>query len=310
MSIDNDKVTEIFCMADDFCRVYDRFVKVNGLAPKRAKSKRKYHRDGRLSDAEVITIMILFHLGGYKCLKHFYLNEICGHMRNLFPHTVSYNRFVELGRKVVVPFILFVKRCCMGACTGISFVDSTALRVCRNQRIRLHKVFKGLAQRGQCSMGWFYGFKLHLVCNERGEILNFMLTSGNVDDREPLRNRSFIERIFGKLVGDKGYICKDLFSRLFVDGIQLITKLKSNMKGQLMTISDKILLRKRALIETINDELKNIAQIEHSRHRSVVGFTVNLIAGLAAYSFFPKKPMINVERVSPYENGLIQLSLF
>ena len=95
-----------------------------------------------------------------------------------------------------------------------------------------------------------------------------------------------------------------------MDGIQLITKLKSNMKGQLMTVSDKILLRKRALIETMNDDLKNIAQIEHSRHRSVVGFTVNLMAGLAAYSFFPKKPMINVERVSPYENGLIQLSLF
>ena len=103
-----------------------------------------------------------------------------------------------------------------------------------------------------------------------------MLAPGNVDDRDPLRNKSFIERIFGKLVGDKGYICRDLFSRLFVDGIQLITKLKSNMKGQLMTVSDKILLRKRALIETINDELKNIAQIEHSRHRSVVGFTVNL----------------------------------
>ena len=114
----------------------------------------------------------------------------------------------------------------------------------------------------------------------------------------------------GKLVGDKGYICKDLFSKLFVDGIQLITKLKNNMKGQIMTNSDKILLRKRALIETINDELKNMAQIEHSRHRSVVGIMVKLMAGLAAYSFFPKKPMIDVERVSPYENGLIQLSLF
>ena len=129
----------------------------------------------------------------------------------------------------------------MGGCTGISFVDSTALRVCRNQRIHLHKVFKGLAQRGQCSMGWFYGFKLHLICNEKG----------------------------------------DLFSKLFVDGIQLVTKLKSNMKGQIMTISDRVLLRKRALIETINDELKNMAQIEHSRHRSVTGFTVNLMAGLA-----------------------------
>ena len=310
MTIDKDKITEIFFMADNFCQLYDRFIKINGLARKRDKSKRKYHRDSTLSDAEVITIMILFHLCGYKCLKHFYVNEVCENMTDLFPNTVSYNRFVELEQKVAIPFILFVKRCCLGGCTGISFVDSTALRFCRNQRIHLHKVFKGLAQRGQCSMGWFYGFKLHLICNEKGDLLNFMLTPGNVDDREPLRNKSFIEQIFGKLVGDKGYVCKDLFSKLFVDGIQLVTKLKSNMKGQIMTISDRVLLRKRALIETINDELKNMAQIEHSRHRSVTGFTVNLMAGLAAYSFFPKKPMIDLDRVSPCENGLIQLSLF
>lgn len=149
-----------------------------------------------------------------------------------------------------------------------------------------------------------------LICNEKGDLLNFMVTPGNVDDRELLRNKSFIEQIFGKLVGDKGYISKELFSRLFVDGIQLITKLKNNMKGQVMTVADKIFLRKRALIETINDELKNMAQIEHSRHRSVSGFMVNLVAGLAAYSFFPKKPMIDVERVSPYENNIIQLELF
>ena len=310
MTIAEDKITEIFCMADDFCKVYERFIKVNGLAPARDKARRKYHWDGTLSDAEVITIKILFHLCGYKCLKHFYLNEVCKDMSDLFPRTVSYNRFVELERKVAIPFVLFVKRCCMGGCTGISFVDSTALRVCRNQRIHLHKVFRGIAQRGQCSMGWFYGFKLHLICNEKGDLLNFMLTPGNTDDREPLKNKSFIAQIFGKLVGDKGYISKDLFSRLFVDGIQLVTKLKSNMKGQIMTIGDKILLRKRALIETINDELKNMAQIEHSRHRSLAGFIANLMAGLAAYSFFPKKPMIDLERISPYENGIIQLSLF
>lgn len=310
MSIDNDKITEIFCKADDFCRIYDRFIKVNGLAPKRDRSKRRYHRDGGLSDAEVMTIMILFHLSGYRCLKHFYVDEVRRNMTGLFPGVVSYNRFVELERKVAVPFILFVRRCCMGDCTGISFVDSTALRVCRNQRIHLHRVFRGLAQRGQSSMGWFYGFKLHLVCNEKGDLLSFMLTPGNVDDREPLRNRSFIERIFGRLFGDKGYICKDLFSRLFVDGIQLVTKLRSNMRGQIMSVSDKVLLRKRALIETINDELKNMAKIEHTRHRSVIGFTVNLMAGLAAYSFFPKKPMIDVDRVPQYEDGAIQLSLF
>ena len=153
MTIAKDKITEIFCMADDFCHIYDRFVKINGLAPARDKSKRKYHRDGTLSDAEVITIMILFHLCGYKCLKHFYLKEVQKNMRDLFPQTVSYNRFVELERKVALPFILFVKKCCMGGCTGISFVDSTALRVCRNQRIHLHKVFKGLPKGANARWG-------------------------------------------------------------------------------------------------------------------------------------------------------------
>ena len=171
--ISRDKITEIFCMADDFCKLYDRFIKANGLAPKRDKSKRKYHRDSRMSSAEIITIMILFHLSGYKCFKHFYINEVKEHMTDMFPKTVAYNRFTELERTVVIPFILFVKRCCMGKCTGISFVDSTLLRVCRNQRIHMHKAFKGIAQRGLCSMGWFYGFKLHLICNEMGELLSF-----------------------------------------------------------------------------------------------------------------------------------------
>ena len=178
-------------------------------------------------------------------------------------------------------------------------MDSTALRVCRNQRIHLHRVFRGLAQRGQCSMGWFYG----------GELLSFMLTPGNVDDREPLKNTAFLENISGKHVGDKGYISKGLFEKLFVDGIQLLTKVRNNMKGALMSVADKILVRKRAIIETVNDELKNMAQIEHSRHRSVANFTVNLVSALSAYCFFPKKPMIAVDRCTspdPYK----QLTLF
>ena len=104
--------------------------------------------------------------------------------------------------------------------------------------------------------GWFFGFKLHLICNEKGELLNFMITPGDVDDRKPLEYKAFVEFIYGKLVADKGYIGKNLFQRLFVDGIQLVTKLKSNMKGALMSVSDKLLLRKRAIIETVNDELK------------------------------------------------------
>ena len=292
-----DKVTEIFFMADEFYNYFCRMLEKYGLNAPRKARKREYHREGRLSVPEVMTIMILFHNSGYRCLKHFYLNEVCVNLRHLFPKTVSYNRFVELQKDAALPLAIFIKKVLLGKCTGISFVDSTPLRVCRNQRIHIHKTFKGIAARGKCSMGWFFGFKLHLICNEKGELLNFMVTPGDVDDRKPLEHRRFVEMIFDKLVGDKGYISQHLFQRLFVDGIQLITKLKSNMKGALMSVSDRILLRKRAIIETVNDELKNIAQIEHSRHRSFHGFVVNLLGAVAAYCFFPKKPAIQVAKV-------------
>lgn len=146
--------------------------------------------------------------------------------------------------------VIFIKKVLLGKCTGISFVDSIPPREYRNQRILMHKVFKGIAARGKSSMGWFFGFKHHLICNEKGELLNFLFTLGDIDDREPLENKNFIAQIVGKLVGDKGYISKKLFEKLFVDGIQLITRLKSNMKGALMCVSDRVLLMKRAIIET------------------------------------------------------------
>ncbi len=171
---------------------------------------------------------------------------------------------MELEKEVLLPMTIFIKKVLLRTCTGISFVDSTPLCVCRNQRILIHKTFEGLAERGKCSMGWFFGFKLHLIINDKGEILNFMFTPGNVDDREPLKQGKFLENIKGKLCADKGYIGQALFENPFLNGIQLVTKVKNNMKNSLMSIADKILLRKRALIETVNDELKNIEQREKS----------------------------------------------
>ena len=159
-------------------------------------------------------------------------------------------------------------------------------------------------------MGWFFGCKLHLICNEKGELLNFMIMSGDVDDRKPLEYKAFVDLIYGKLVGDKGYIGKNLFEKLFVDGIQLITKLKNNMKGAMMSVSNKVLLRKRAIIETMNNEFKNIAQIEHSRHRCFDNFMVNLLGALAAYCFFPKKPTIRVEPVDCMNDRQLTLGGF
>jgi len=192
------------------------------------------------------------------------------HLTKEFPETVSYNRFVELQQKALLPMVIFLKMMILCSCTGISFVDATALRVCNNKRIFNHKVFDGIAQRGKSTMGYFFGFKLHLVINDKGEIQNFVITPGNVDDRKPLKNDRFLEKIYGKLFADKGYIGQKLFEKLFIDGIQLITGLKRSMKNCLMSMNDKILLRKKSVIETINDELKNICQIEHSRHRPIL----------------------------------------
>jgi hypothetical protein len=288
MNITKDKVTEIFYLTDEFCRNFKSSIETHliGNVPKRKPI---------MAESEVITIMILFHSGQFRNMKHFYLYYIQKHMTTEFPNTVSYNRFTELMQASVLPMTIFLKTCCLGECSGISFVDSTPIRVCKNKRISRNKVFKGIAELGKSTMGFFFGFKLHLIVNDKGDILNFVITQGNVDDRQPLKNERFMEAITGKLYADKGYLSKELTNMLFVDGLHLITSIRDNMKNCLMELKDKILLRKRSVIETINDELKNMCQVEHSRHRSFGNFITNMISGLIAYSFFPKKPSIKFD---------------
>ena len=285
------KVTEIFCLVDEFCKEYSEIVD-KALIGNPAK------RPSVMSQSEVITLSIIFQLSGFRTFKHFYVFYVKNHMKEDFPATVSYNRFTELTQQNLMVMTLFLKTCCLGDCSGISFIDSTPVRVCKNKRIHNHKVFKGIATTGKSTMGWFHGFKLHIIINDKGEILNFTITQANVDHRQPLKQERFLDRIYGKLFADKGYIGKELMQMLFVDGIHLITSVRNNMKNSLMTMSDKILLRKRSVIETVNDELKNICQIEHSRHRSFGNFLVNMISGLIAYSFLPKKPSIKYQTVS------------
>ena len=291
--ISRDKITEIFFIIDEFSKVFDATTEKSSLISDSAIKTR--NRKSKVSQSEVMTIMVLFHYKQYRNLKHFYLYYVKVHMKNEFPESVSYNRFVELEQKAILPMAIFLKTCYLRRCTGVSFIDSTPLRACHIKREKQHKTFKNTATKGQCYLGWFFGFKLHLIVNDKGEILDFMLTQANVDDREPLRNQDFHKRIFGKIYGDKGYIGKDLFEQLFVDGVHLVTKIRKNMKNSLMLLQDRIILRKRALIETVNDELKNQCEIEHTRHRSFENFTSNLLSGLIAYSFFDKKPSLKLE---------------
>ena len=282
-------LTQLFVEIDDFMKEYEIEMKKQLISD----GSMKRDRSTKLSPSEIMTIVVLFHISGYRTFKHYYINYISKHLKNAFPNLISYKRFIALKPRILLPLIMFMKYRRTGRCTGISFVDSTKIVVCDNRRIYQHKVFEGLAKRGKSSTGWFYGFKLNLIVNEFGEIINFVFTPGNVDDRNEKTMRTLTKDVFGKLFGDKGYLSKKLFETLWEKGIQLITKIKKNMKNQLMPLIDKLLLRKRAIIETINDQLKNISQLEHTRHRSPVNAMVNWVAALVAYSYQPKKPSIN-----------------
>jgi hypothetical protein len=288
-----DLLVEIFYDVDNYCIAFENYCKSHFLG-ENSHSHVQIIRSKNLSLSEVMTISIYFHLSNYRNFKAYYIEHVSTVLKPYFPKLVSYNRFVELMEQALVPLLLYMTKFRTGKCTGISFIDSTTLDVCHNRRIHSHKVFKGIAERGKSSTGWFYGFKLHLVINDKGEILSFYLTPGNVDDRDLKVIEPLAKELFGKLFGDKGYLSNKISDILFSKGIQLITKLKKNMKNKLMHMEDKILLRKRAIIETINDHLKNICQIEHSRHRSFTNFIVNIVSGLIAYSFLPKKPSLKL----------------
>lgn len=293
-----DLLISIFCDIDDFCNEYEYYLK-NSLLLENTEKKYEFPKSS-MCLSEVMTIVVYFHHSNFRTFKSYYTEHILDTYRKYFPKAVSYNRFLELIEYSLFPLLLYTLKFRTSKCTGINFIDSTTLDVCDNHRIHSNKVFKGLAQRGKSSTGWFYGFKLHLVINDKGEILSFCITSGNVDDRNLDVIEPLTRELFGKLFADKGYISQKVFDSLFSRKIILVTKIKRNMKNKLMNLYDKVILRKRAVIESVNDFLKNICQIEHSRHRKPLNFLVNVVAGIAAYSFLPTKPSLKLDNLALY----------
>jgi hypothetical protein len=283
---------ELFCDVDDFCQEFEQKLAEKMLASdsKVGRKKTPGPKAG-LCGSEVMTLLIHFHQSSYRNFKAYYTQYVSLMLRKEFPQLVSYQRFIELMPQCLLALCGYL-RGCFGQCTGLSFVDSTSLKVCHNLRIHSHKVFEGLAQRAKNSMGWFFGFKLHFLCNDRGEILKAYFTPANVDDRKGLLH--MIQGIFGKVFADRGYISQPLMLQLLNDfGIELFTGMKKNMHTTLPArYEDMFLLRKRTIIETITDQLKNISQLEHSRHRSVTNFMVNSLCALIAYCHQPKKPSL------------------
>jgi len=282
-------ITKIFCDIDDFMQEFENLYKQKLIEDKEIIGR----VSSRLSMSEVMTIIVYFHRSGYRTFKDFYLKHILKSMKSAFPNIVSYNRFIELIPTTLVPLVVFLKLKRLVKSESITFVDSTKIAICKNKRIHSNKVFKGFAERGKSTMGWFYGFKLHIAINENGELVGASISKGNVDDRNLDVLSGVLENVSGKLYADKGYISQKLFEHLYNEGISLVTNVRKNMKNKLMPIMDKLLLRKRSLIETVNDQLKNLCDIEHSRSRSPINFMVNMIAGLIRYTYSEKLPSIN-----------------
>lgn len=278
-----DLLIFIFCSIDDFCASFEP------MFSKFLLSKRRYiTRTTRMQLSELMTIMVLFHLSKMRTFKDFYL---CQHvlLQKYFPSIVSYSRFVSLMPRFVFPLFCYLFSLLQQP-TGISFIDSTILTVCHIRRASSHKTFKGIASKSKTSTGWFFGLKLHLVINECGELQAFQLTKGSTHDLTPVE--SLVKKLFGYLFGDKAYLSEKIFRKLYERGIKLITKIRSNMKNKLMDPWEKLMLRARGVIESVNNRLKNGCQIEHHRHRSPVNFLANLFGGMAAYQLQPKKPSL------------------
>ena len=276
----------IFYDMDEFCR---SLLATNPLAfPTPSGSPRS--RNSSFSLSEIMTILVWFPVSHDRTFKHFYPGSVLPGKRAEFPGWPSYTRFIELIPLTLLPLCAYVQTR-QGQPTGLQFMDSLPIRVCHNRRLHSHKVFAGIDQRGQGSRGWFYGFQLHWVINDQGELLALTLTPGQVDDRRPVAK--LVRPLWGKRFGDRGYMGQELFEPLWAPGLQLIPKRKRHRKNKLMPVLDKILLRKRALIECVNDQLKNVSQIEHTRHRSAAKGIVNMLAAGVAYTFQPKKPALD-----------------
>jgi len=281
------ELTTIFYYADEFCKFFEKEFKTRVLSNGRGLRKKA----GILSLSEVITITTYYHQSGYKTFKDYYTRS--AELEPAFTRLPSYNRFIELQQKALIPIALFAKLQSIGKCDGISFIDSFPLRVSNQKRISSHKTFRRLAARGKTSVGWFYGFKVHVIINGKGEILDFAITPGNVADNNAKIIEQMMQNVYGKVYGDKGYLVNaNFFQKLYCKGIHLVTKIRSNMKNKLMDFGDKLMLKKRGLIESVGAVLKEDLNIDHSRYRSPITLFINVFSALIAYSFRKNKPSI------------------
>jgi hypothetical protein len=264
-------ITELFCFVDDFTCGIKKETEAYRL--ENNSSTKSPTRVPQLSESEISTILLMFQDSPCRNFKYFY-NSFLQLYKSEFPHLPSYERFVALKPRVLC-FLGLLLASILSPGRKIAYIDSTSLAVCHNKRIWGHKVFKGLAERGKTTKGWFFGFKLHIIIDEKGNLMKVKITPGNVDDRKVVDQMT--ENMAGFLFGDKGYIDRELFLRLYKRGLKLVTGIKKNMKNILTPLWEKIILRKRSLVETVFDYLKCKLMLEHTRHRSTFNMIIHII---------------------------------
>lgn len=298
---DADLLLRIFVETDDFCKLFEPWYASSPMVQNTADlpqvSTRKRRAPG-LCASEVMTILIYYHHSGYKCFEYYYKALVVLSFKDSFPKLVSYNRFIELLPRAKYHLLMFGQWLAhQEERKGIFIIDSKKLPVCHNRRIAQNKTFEGFAARGKASTGWFYGLKIHLIINHLGGIVRFKLTPANVADNNVELLRELFDNLHGKVVGDLGYLTK-FFQEFYEQGVQIITRLRSNMKNKLMDFKDKLLLKKRPIIEAVNDILMSVCDIEHTRHRSPINAICHIWASIVAYHYLPNKPAIILEKLT------------
>jgi len=282
-------LVSIFCEIDDFCKEFESKIEKNLLS----NGNGKRNRSLSLTMSEIMTISIYYHFSGYANFKDYYTKHVEVYFKNGFPKLVSYSRFIELRKLTVMVTFIFLTTKKLSSCTGISFIDSFKLESCHIKRESAHKTMKAFAKKGKTSMGWFYGMKVHISINHKGEITCFYISPGNVADNNEELLIKITKKTFGKLFGDKGYLLnKKAFESFYKKGIHFVTKIRKNMKNKFMLFTDKLLLGKRGIIECVGGILKEHLYMEHTRHRSSWGFFLHIFTSLLAYQMREKKPSL------------------
>jgi hypothetical protein len=274
-------IITLYCLVDNFCKIYQEWEK-NHFLPKDGKRS----REGNLSLAELLTIVLYFYLSPCLDFKNYYLAFLPYKYKNYFK-LVSYSRIIQLWPRLVMPLVLLLQYV-RGEETGIYFIDSTKLQICHNKRTGNNRTFGKWAKIGRSSYGWFMGFKLHVIINHKGAIVAIKITKGNRSDLSVAADLA--KDLTGKLFGDKGYISRHLFQELYSRGLRLFTGIRKDMKNHLLELEDKVRLRARSLIESVFNVLKNRMKLEHTRHRSPINYLVHVLACVTSYSIKKSNP--------------------